>query len=121
MLKKLRAKPEHVKKRITLVFTIVIFSIIVFVWLSSWDARMHGGETREKTLSPIDSISEVFHGIAKEVKDGIAGTQTYIENSKNNMSASATSTSGFDLSGIVVLDPGASSTVSTTTATSIKN
>ena len=51
MLEKLRKKPEHIKKSISLVFTIVIFTGILFVWLSSWDARSRVGETREKTRS----------------------------------------------------------------------
>lgn len=74
MLKRIQAKPEHVKKRISLALTIVIFSGIVFVWMSSWSARTISDESREKTASPTESFNEVFSGIVSEIKSKIADT-----------------------------------------------
>ncbi len=107
MLEKLRAKPDHIKKSISLTMTIVIFSGILFVWVSSWDARMNKGEIREKTVSPLSGITTMFQDIVTDVKTGISSTPSYVENPavSPDTTASSTATSEFDLSGIVVIDP----------------
>ncbi len=120
MLEKLRAKPDHIKKSISLVFTIVIFSGIVFVWLSSWDARNSGVETREKTLSPLAGFTTIFEGVSRDIKNAISGTPSYVENRPNAGVGTATSTrtGDFDMSGVVVIDPSKVNTTATTTTTS---
>ncbi len=120
MLEKLRGKPDHIKKSISLVFTIVVFSGILFVWLSSWDARNSGGETREKTFSPLAGFSAVFQGIISDVKTGISGTPSYAENRRDGVesTASGTGTSDFDMSGVVVIDLSRVSTSTMNTTTS---
>ena len=105
MLEKLRAKPDHIKKSTSLILTIVIFSGILFVWLSSWDARNRGGETRDKTLSPVASFGEVFRGVISDVQDSISGAPSYVE-SRRGITASttsSTSTNNFDMSGVVII------------------
>lgn len=124
MLKKLQAKPEHIKKSISLVLTTIIFMGITFVWISSWGARNQGDITREKTLSPLDSFAEVFHGVVTDVKDNIAGGPMYVENANNAImpaipSTSTSITSNFDTSGIVVIDATSSDTQSPATSTTL--
>ena len=106
MLEKLRAKPDHIKKSISLTLTIVIFSGIVFVWFSSWDARMHEGEIREKTVTPLSGFTTMIDGFVSGIKTGISSTPTYVENPAiaPATTTSATSTTGFDLSGVVIID-----------------
>ncbi len=120
MLEKLRAKPDHVKKSISLALTIFIFSGIVFVWLSSWDARNTGGETREKTLSPLAGFTTIFQGVISDVQSAISGSPSYVENRRDTGVVTPTSTgiTVFDMSGVVVIDPSrtASTTGSTTTS-----
>ncbi len=123
MLEKLRAKPDYIKKSISLVVTIIISSGIFFVWLSSWDARNSVGETREKTLSPLAGFTSVFQGVSSDVKNAISGTPSYAENRRDGGESTATSTrtTGFDISGVVVIDPSRAGTTTmsaTTTTTS---
>ncbi len=120
MLKKLRAKSDHIKKIISLSFTILIFSGILFVWLSSWDARNSGGETREKTLSPLAGFTAVFQGISSDVKNAISGAPSYVENRRDGgeSTASLATTTDFDISGVVIIDPSRVGTTTMTTKTS---
>lgn len=118
MLEKLRAKPESVRKQLALGITIVLFSVIFFVWFSSWDARIAKDEAREKTASPVVSLGAVFQGFTTEIKDrinsvgsgapfGVSGAATEGE--------TPTATSTFDISGIVVIDRTHSSSTERTT------
>lgn len=113
MFKKIQEKPEHVKKRISFIITLVIFSIIVFVWVSSRTARMVINESRTRSASPIESFKEIFNG-------GISGIQNTIMNAEffgggNTeivqsavpsvvLQQSASSTSRFDTSGVIIID-----------------
>lgn len=114
MLEKLRAKPDHIKKSVALVLTIIIFSIILFVWISSWDARSRGDETREKTVSPLSGFTTMLEGFISDVRDGVSDVPSFVENIPSAATSTATSSPVFDLSGVVIIDP----SVSTTTATS---
>lgn len=108
MLETLRAKPDHVKKSISLVLTIVIFGGILFVWVSSWDAQQTETDVREKTASPISSFTTMIDGLVSSVKDVLSGAPTVVETlGKSNSPAatsSATSTNSVDLSGVVIID-----------------
>ncbi len=119
MLKKLREKPDHIKKIISLVIAIIISAVIFVVWLSSFDARQNGDEAREKTLSPIGGFMEVFQGVVSDVKNNISGMPSYVENiggqeAETITTTTLTSPSVFDFSGVVIIDQLASSTATTT-------
>ncbi len=119
MLKKLRAKPDHIKKIISLGVAIVISAIIFIVWLSSFNARQNGDEAREKTLSPISGFTEVFQGVVSDVKNSFSGMPSYIENigsqaTTTTATTTLTTTPTFDLSGVVIIDPSESPTATTT-------
>ncbi len=111
MLEKLRAKPDHIKKSISLIFTLVIFSGILFVWLSSWNARSSGEETREKTLSPLAGFGTIFEDIVSDVKNSISGAPSFVENRRVTGTSTVTSAgvSDFDMSEVVVIDKKTSS------------
>lgn len=108
MLEKLRSKPDHIKKSISLFLTIIIFSGILFVWFSSWDARMRGDETRDKTVSPVVGVTSMFDGLISGFKEKISGTPSFVEN--NETATATTSKETFDLSGVVILDSSATTT-----------
>ena len=119
MLEKLRAKPDHVKKSIAFAITVVIFSAIVAVWWSSFDARQNGKEAQGKALSPLGGVSQVFQGIVSDVQDSFSRIPSYGE-SKNATTTNttetvvSTTTSGFDMSGVVIIDPTAKANSTTT-------
>lgn len=102
MLEKLREKPHHIKQSISLAVTLVIFSGILFVWVSSRDARSREMEVREKTVSPVDGVSAMFDGFLSGFKERMSSAPT--------RALPATTTDDFDLSGVVIIDPSASST-----------
>lgn len=102
MLETLRAKPHHIKQSISLAVTVVIFSVILFVWVSSRDARSREIEVREKTVSPVDGVSAMFDGFLSGFKERMSSAPTPLKQ--------ATTTDSFDLSGVVIIDPSASST-----------
>lgn len=102
MLEKIRAKPHHIKQSISLAVTIVIFSAILFVWVSSRDARSREIEVRAKTVSPVDGVSAMFDGFMSGFKERMSGAPTTAKQ--------ATTTDNFDLSGVVIIDPSGSST-----------
>lgn len=110
MLNKLRSKPEHIKKSIALTLTVVIFSGIVFVWLSSWDARMNGRDAQGKALSPAAGLKELFQGAVSDAEKGLTSVPSYVKNT-NTATTVATSSIGntFDISGVVVIDATTSS------------
>ncbi|MBI3634170.1 MAG: hypothetical protein HY228_00950 [Candidatus Yonathbacteria bacterium] len=112
MLEKLRSKPDHIKKIISFILTTVIFSVIVFVWVSSWDARSQSDSSREKTISPLSSFVNMGQGIISDVKDKISSMPSYTENINPFASSTplketdlASSTSDFNISGMVIIDP----------------
>ena len=105
MLETLRAKPNHIKQIISLAITVVIFSAILFVWVSSRGARLREVEVREKTVSPVDGVSVMFDGFLSGLKDRTSNALT--PKKKNTTS---TSTDDFDLSGVVIIDPSVATT-----------
>ena len=105
MLETLRAKPNHIKQSVSLALTIVIFSAILFVWVSSRDARSREVEVREKTVSPVDGVSVMFDGFLSGLKD-----RTSSALSPKKETSTSTSTDDFDLSGVVVIDPSIATT-----------
>lgn len=106
MLKKIREKPHHIKQSIALVLAIVIFSGILFVWVSSWDARARDQEVRDKTVSPITGVTSMFDGLVSGFKEKISGTPTLEKTSVSSTTPNDT----FDFSGVVIIDPSASAT-----------
>ena len=106
MLKKIRAKPDHIKQRVAFAMTLFIFCGILLVWITSLDARSRDQEVRSKTVSPINGVTSMFEGFVSGVKEQMLSKQSA---SKTNDSATtATSTDNFDLSSVVVIDPLAS-------------
>lgn len=109
MLEKLRSKPHHIKQGLSLAFTIFIFSGILFVWVSSWNARARDKEVRGKTVSPVTGITSMFGGLVSGFKDKMSGTPSFVETDGKATSTAplvtATSTDIFDLSGVVIIDP----------------
>lgn len=120
MLEKLRAKPDHFKKAFSLALTILIFSGILFVWVTSWDARSNQDTTLEKTASPVASLSSMIDGLVLDFKDFMSSTPSFVKNgttlATSTPSLEATSTDNFDMSGVVVIDPSASTTVNSSSS-----
>lgn len=108
MLKKLREKPHHIKQILSLAFTVFIFSGILFVWVSSWDARARDKEVRGKTVSPITGVTSMFDGFVSGLKERMSGTPSFVETDGKATNTvppvTATSTDTFDLSGVVIID-----------------
>ena len=113
MLEKIQEKPHHIKQAISLVITVIIFSAILFVWVSSRDARSRELEVQAKTVSPTEGVASMFSGLVADFKKKMANSDSFGQ--KND--ASATSTDTFDLSGVVIIDPSATTTASTTATT----
>ncbi len=114
MLEKLRAKPDHIKKGISLAFTIVVFTGIVLVWMSSWDAQQQEDTVREKTVSPLSGFSAMIDGLTLSIKDALSGTPSFVEtNGRSGTTTQATSTGNFDVSGVVIIDQSTTTTKST--------
>lgn len=116
MLKKIQAKPEHVKEKISLLLTLLIFGGIVFVWWSSWSARRTSVENRERTASPTESVREVFADVVTRITSKISSAPFYggeAEQPEMNITNIPTGTippqsasllPAFDVSGIVIID-----------------
>lgn len=118
MLTTIRSKPDHIKKSIGLVVTVVIFSGIVFMWWSSRDTSSHELEVQARIVSPLDGVSTLFSGFVSGFKERLAKDPI----GKIPVESVATTTkSTFDLSGAVVIDPSApaSSLIATTTKTGL--
>ena len=116
MLKKLQAKPHHIKKGIALFLATIISGVIFSVWISSWGARSQGEETRGKMVSPLTGFSTMFEGFTSEMRDSVSGVPEYVENNISVATSTATTSATFDLSGVIVLDSSVSTTTSTSTS-----
>ena len=113
MFKKIQEKPENVKKRISLILTLVIFGAIVFVWLSSWGARTNTNESRARTASPIESFKEIFTGGISDISNTITSNE-FFGGGKEEIGTDtvppvveqrpASSSSRFDMDGVVIID-----------------
>lgn len=113
MLEKLRSKPSHIKQIISILLTLVLSSGILFVWVSSWDARESELSVRENTVSPIDGVASMFDGFMSGFKERMSEFSSFGDtNTKTTM---PTSTDNFDLSGVVIIDPSATTTLPTST------
>lgn len=115
MLEKLRAKPNHVKQWISLFFTVLVFSVILFVWWSSRGARSQEIEVREKTVSPVGGVVSMFSGIASGVKEKISGIPTFQQTKESTTFPTSTKSDDFDISGLVIIDSSLNATTSTST------
>jgi len=114
MFKKIQEKPEHVKKRISLIITLVIFGIIVSVWMSSRTARMVTNESRLRSASPIESFKEIFRGNISNIRDTILNAEFFggrnDEPTRDTIPVVsdeqqiASSSLRFDASGVVIID-----------------
>ena len=128
MLQKLRAKPDHVKKSLSLFLTIVIFSVILFVWLSSWDARSREDESRAKAVSPLSGFGTMFEGFTAGLRESISDAPWGGKNASSSPQASdeqvplsvATSSPSFDISGVIVIDGSVGTTTVATSSVSVK-
>lgn len=107
MLKKIQSKPHHIKQSIALTLTIIIFCGILFVWVSSWDARAREQEVRDKMVSPITGITSMFDGLIADFNKKISGAPLV---KKDDATVPTAPKDNFDYSGVVVID------TSTTTA-----
>lgn len=107
MLKKLQEKPSHIKHTISLLVTIVIFSGILFVWLSSRDARTRELEVREKTVSPISGVTSMFDGLVADFKVKLSSASPFV--TPKTEAPTPAPMSNFDLSGVIIIDPTAAS------------
>lgn len=112
MLESLRSKPHHIKQSISLVVTSVLFAGILFVWVSSQDARTRKVEVETKTVSPTEGFLSVFDGFWGDLKE-----KTLKGAFSEREGKATTSTTTFDFNAVVVIDPG----VATTSATSTQN
>jgi hypothetical protein len=106
MLEKLRAKPDHIKRSIALGLALVIFSIILFIWITSSDARTEGAVVRDKTVSPVSGVTSVFGDFFSGFKEKISRSSV----NAGDSTLATTTQNTFDLSGVVVIDPIATST-----------
>lgn len=113
MFNKIQEKPEHVKKRISLILTLVIFGVIVFVWVSSRTARMVIEESRTRTASPIESFKEIFNGSISDIQNTIINSDFFGGDNTEVvpdavppvvLPKTASSTSRFDTSGVIIID-----------------
>lgn len=109
--KKIQEKSVASRKRIAIVLTLASYAVVMFVWVSSWDARSQIEGNRDKALSPIAGISEVFHGFTARVSEELYPATLFPKPESVNTSTSvsfqkqtANVAGGFDLSGIVVID-----------------
>ncbi|OHA79419.1 MAG: hypothetical protein A2747_03255 [Candidatus Yonathbacteria bacterium RIFCSPHIGHO2_01_FULL_44_41] len=114
LLIRLRAKPSHIKQIISIVLTLAISSGILFVWVSSWDARSSELEVREKTVSPVDGVASMFGGFVEGLKERMSELPSFME--ANSKTATTTPTDSFDLSGVVIIDQSATTTKATSTS-----
>ena len=108
MFEKLRAKSERVKKGISLGLTIFIFSGILFVWISSLDARRNEEAILAKTASPVASFTSLFDGLVLDFRDMMSGVPSFAKHgaspATSTVPLTTTSTDNFDLSGVVIID-----------------
>lgn len=106
MLEKIRAKPDHIKKTIALASTTGIFSLVLFVWWSSWDARINEDQVREESVSPLASITSMLSGLTSDIKTSYSNTINGENNSTTEQTSTTTaSRARFDMASVVVLDP----------------
>lgn len=118
MLEKIRSKPDHVKKSLALVLTIFFFTIIVSIWLSSWDARATSEVSKEKAKSPLSGLKTVLSGITDEIRATYTSAPVLSgeEVATSTLDTATQGASVIDASRIVVIDQ--AKTISTTTSTS---
>lgn len=111
MLESLRSKPDYVKKIISFSLSSVIFLMIMFVWFTSYDARAHSEESREKALTPLSGFSAMFDNKVSEVKENYSANLMYTTSPTEEKEADvvvpilpASVPQGFDTSAVVVVD-----------------
>ena len=105
-LEQLRAKPDHIKNLIALVGTVLIFTVIASVWLSSWDARMNAKESQEKAVSPLAGIASMLSGLTADIKSSYSNVPSYedIQKGATTTASSTQPANVFDVSGVVIID-----------------
>ena len=102
MLETLRSKPNHIKQTISIVLTVVIFSAIVFVWISSREARLREVEVRGKTVSPLGGVSLMFQGVFSDFKLKMSEVPSF--DTINSGAATSSLSDDFEFSGVMVID-----------------
>lgn len=108
MLEKLRAKPNHIKQVISLFITVILFSGIFFVWMSSRDARSSEMFVREKTVSPTEGVAAMFEGFMAGFKENLQKAPTFDQ--VKEQTPALEQKEAFDFSAVVVIDPSSATT-----------
>lgn len=83
----------------------------MFVWFTSYDARAHSEESREKALTPLSGFSAMFDNKVSEVKNNYSANLIYTTSSTEGKETDgvmpilpASTPQGFDTSAVVVVD-----------------
>jgi len=117
---RIRSKPHHIKQSVALTLTITIFSVILFIWVSSKDARSREVEVRAKTVSPAYGVISMFDGAVTNIKKQLSHVVSEIKKRPASTTQEAPESAvDFDLSGVVIIDTATTTAqvVSTSTAT----
>lgn len=112
MFNRIQEQPEHVKKRISLILTVILFGGIVFVWMSSRTARSVVEQSRTRTASPMESLKEVFNGEISGIRDTIMNAEFFGGEQRTAVPEETTSavveqpatSTPFDITGVVIID-----------------
>lgn len=75
-IEKLRNKPEQERRVISLTGASIIFSLIFFVWLTTFqlNSEQVGNEEAHNTLSPLDSLKNMSSRFVQDIKKKIGGS-----------------------------------------------
>ena len=76
-IEKLRNKPEQERRVISLTGASIIFSLIFFVWLTTFqlNSEQVGNEEAHNTLSPLDSLKNMSSRFVQDIKKKVGGSE----------------------------------------------
>ena len=66
MLKEIRKQPEHIRAIFMWLSVFIVFSLVVFVWLNSFQQKLTlllGSEKEEKTTEQESPLAAIGHGL----------------------------------------------------------
>lgn len=84
-IEELQQKPEYVRRNITIILTLVIFMVVVFVWLSTSDINIGNINKEQEEDINIGEVLSPFANIKNTVGDAVDDIGNNIDNMKKQL------------------------------------
>ncbi len=86
-IEKIQRKPEYIRKRITVIITVLLFVVVIFIWLFADNRNTtlkRSVGSNINTPSPITNVKNTFSSAFYNIKKEVGSVVDYTKNIKDS-------------------------------------